>query len=175
MAEYLDLVAVVKHVAIENFLAETDGFLGDSGMNNFYLYRLTGQHLHVVIPWDKSEATKDGPAYPILHNVDDVPQEKRNKLMERAMKWGDLQALYFDTLLACADSASEPGPGDGRGWLEREVEREYGQVRDAAIADTTKPYSNEDFAVAIDALRVFAQQRAEWVRVEVARRRPETP
>src|SRR5262249_35024514 len=37
MAPYISLSGFMKHLAIEDFMAETDGIL--SGMNNFYLYR----------------------------------------------------------------------------------------------------------------------------------------
>jgi spore coat protein CotH len=40
-------------VAVENFLAEMDGFVGFSGVNNFYLYRPAGSARVGVIPWDK--------------------------------------------------------------------------------------------------------------------------
>jgi len=37
--EVLDVSAFIKHVAVEVFIGEKDGVLGDWGMNNFYLYR----------------------------------------------------------------------------------------------------------------------------------------
>jgi spore coat protein CotH len=36
---HLDVAQFMRHVAIENCLAENDGILGHAGMNNFYLYR----------------------------------------------------------------------------------------------------------------------------------------
>ena len=50
-----------------------------------------------------------------------------------------------------AQSAAQPVAGDGRGWMEREVATEYGQIRDAAYADTEKPYSNDQFESAVTA------------------------
>ena len=41
--------------APETFL----GILGDAGTTNFYLYRPPNQHLHMFIPWDKSETMHD--------------------------------------------------------------------------------------------------------------------
>jgi hypothetical protein len=140
-------------------------------MNNFYLYRLTGQRLHVIIPWDKSETTKSGPTFSIFHNITDPPATQRNRLMARAWKFDDLRTLYYDTLDACVRSASELEPGDGRGWLERELDRELEQIREAVLADTTKTYSNADFEAAVEALRQFAQQRPAFVRDEVERHR----
>jgi hypothetical protein len=37
---YLDVKKFVRHVAVENFLADRDDFNGDYGMANFFLYRL---------------------------------------------------------------------------------------------------------------------------------------
>ncbi len=170
--EYIDLAAFVKHVAIESFIAETDGLVGDSGMNNFYLYRLNGQRLHVVIPWDKTEAMRNGPTQPITHGIDDVSDDMRNRLMNRVWKYNDLRNLYLDTLLACAAAADEPSPGDGRGWLEREVEHAFEQIRDAVVADTAKPSTNEQFLEAIEGLRRFARERGRFVVSEVQKLRP---
>ena len=60
LAPYLDLEAFVRHVAVEAFLAEIDGVLGDWGMNNFYLYRFERTTRSTLIPWDKSESFKGG-------------------------------------------------------------------------------------------------------------------
>src|SRR5207302_7565108 len=84
IAEYLDLNAFIKHVAIEMFLNETDGMLGNAGVNNFYLYRPPNTNLHVLIPWDKSE-TLNNRTLSISHNVDDLPEQLENRIMTRAM------------------------------------------------------------------------------------------
>ena len=60
LSPYLDLEAFVRHVAVEAFLAEIDGVLGDWGMNNFYLYRFERTTRSTLVPWDKSEAFKAG-------------------------------------------------------------------------------------------------------------------
>lgn len=163
IAEFLDLSAFIREVAIETFLDETDGLIGNAGMNNFYLYRFENQHLHAIIPWDKSETMHDR-TRPVLHNLDDVSPELQNKLMTRAMSYPDLYNLYLDVLLACADSASEEIPGDSRGWMEREIDREYQQIREAALADPEKTYTNDQFLEAIDAARKFAQDRSGYIR-----------
>jgi hypothetical protein len=170
IAEYLDLAALVKHVAIEMFLNEGDGVLGNFGMNNFYLYRPSNGHLHVLIPWDKSDTMSDGASW-IFHNVDDVPSDIQNRLMARAIAFPDLRTLYLDTLVACADSASEPDPDDPRGWLEREVERELEQIQDAVLTDPQKTYTNDQYLEAMEQLRQFAQQRSAYVKTAVAARR----
>jgi spore coat protein CotH len=170
IAEYLDLAAFVRHVAIETFLNESDGLLGNAGMNNFYLYRPADQHLHVLIPWDKSETMHDR-ALSIFHNVDDVPEPMQNRLMSRAMAFSDLSTLYLDTLQACAESAGELIPNDARGWMEREVDREYAQIREAALTDPDKTYTNEQFLQAVEDLRKFAHDRPDFVKTSVANKR----
>ena len=167
IAQYLDLGAFIKHVAIEMFLNESDGVLGDYGTTNFYLYRPPNSNLHVFIPWDKSE-TMHNRTLSIFHNVDDVPEQVQNRIMTRAMKYPDLANLFLDVLNATADSAAEPGEGDQRSWIEREVEREFNQISDAVLADPQKPYTNADFLQAVDDLRKFAQDR-QYLRQDVCR------
>jgi spore coat protein CotH len=167
---YLDLGAFIKHVAVEMFLNESDGVLGDAGTTNFYLYRPPNSNLHVLIPWDKSETMHDR-TLSIFHNVDDVPVAIQNRIMTRAMQYPDLANLYLDTLNACADSAAAPTDGDQRGWMEREFERELAQIRDAVLADPQKTYTNDEFLQAVDDLRKFTQDRPAFVKIAVANKR----
>ncbi|HEY3044610.1 MAG TPA: hypothetical protein VGJ39_11320, partial [Vicinamibacterales bacterium] len=138
--------------------------------------RFEGKKLFTVIPWDKSEAFKGGINYGILHNIADVPSWRQNQLMKRALRYQDLYDLYLDTLLECARSVSEreTASPNGPGWLEREIQREYDQVRDAALADPLKPYTNDEFAAAIDALGRFARERGDFVTQEVGRVRAQS-
>jgi hypothetical protein len=170
IADYLDLTKFIRYVAVEKFLADEDGFLSDyGGMSNFYFYRFENKKLFTFIAWDKSEAFKGGISYRILHNITDVPSAYSNRLLERALSSRDLYDLYLDTLMECVRSASEAqaGSADQRGWLEREVEREYAQIRDAALSDPEKTYTNADFEQAVSELRVFARQRGDFVTSEV--------
>jgi hypothetical protein len=170
IAEYLDLKKFIQHVAAEVFMADIDGFLGDYAMNNFYFYRFQNRKLFTFIAWDKSEATKGSTAYSIWHNITGVPNERQNRLMRRALASRDLYDFYLDTLAQYATSASESEAGstDSRGWLEREVDREYRQVRDAALSDPEKPYTNDDFERAAADLTAFGRERSAFVTGEVA-------
>src|SRR5262245_24042056 len=58
--QFIDLRQLVRHVAIESFLSEDDGFIGAYGMNNFFLYRPSGSTVHRIIPWDKDNTFADG-------------------------------------------------------------------------------------------------------------------
>src|SRR6185295_10049941 len=138
MEEFLDLKKFLKHVAIENFLADQDGITGDYGPNNFYLYRFENRNLFIFLPWDKSQAFWESPSpnYFIFRNIDDGTVTHRNRLVARALADTELRELYLDTLLACADAAGAPSDGtisapgsEALGWLEAEIVREYDQIK----------------------------------------------
>jgi hypothetical protein len=177
VGQYLDLPRFMKYVAVENFLAEMDGIVGTYvGMNNFYLYRFEDSTRFTFIPWDKSEAFTGGPEYPIWHYVHDVPTWMRNRLMDRAVSFAELRTVYLETLLECTKltagpvlAGETPGVDPSGGWLGAEILREYQQIRTAALADTFKPFSNEEFEAAIQQLVAFAHTRSEFVKLDVAR------
>jgi spore coat protein H len=166
IAEYLDLTKFIRHVAVETFLADYDGFLGDFGMNNYYLYRFQDKKLFTFIAWDKSQAFSS-PTFSIWHNIRGVSGSQMNRLMTRALASRDLYDLYLDTLLECVTSASEPGVADTRGWLVREIDRENTQIRDAVLIDPEKNYTNDQFDGEVSKLREFVQQRGSFVSQEV--------
>jgi hypothetical protein len=171
IAQYLDVRQVVRFVALEAFLTETDGVLGNWGMNNFYMYRPATSTQFTFNPWDKSEAFKGGITASVFHNITDVPPEQQNRLMTRLLAYQDLRDLYLNTLLEAAQSAAQTQTMGAAGWLERELLAEYGQIRDAALADPVKPFTNDQFQSAIDALADFARHRSESVSQQIARAR----
>ena len=163
-ATYVDLRRFVIQAAIENFLGDNDGLLGYDGMNNFYLYRYENRQLFTFIPWDKSEAFKMGTTHGIWYNIFDVPSWLKNRLMERVIAVPEFRDLYLDTLLACVQTASPA-------WLEAEIMRAYQQVRQAALEDPVKPFSNAEFEQDVAAMIQFARTRAAFVIPEVRRSR----
>lgn len=166
VGEYLNLQKMLRHVAVETFIGDYDGFIGNYGVNNFYIYRLDNQKLFNLIAWDKSEAFQAGPTSTVFHNITDVPEAQRNRLMDRAMSFPDLYNQYLDALLECARLAAEPAGADARGWMEREVQKQYLQIKEAAYADAQKPYSNEAFEQAVVTMTDFAQRRSAAVTAE---------
>lgn len=174
IAEFLDVELFLRHVAVVVFLGDGDGFLGNWGMNNFYLYRFENSNLFEMIAWDKSNAFLDGWTYPIWHNIDDVEPERQNRLMARLLSYPDLKQRYLDFLSDVVRSAGEleEGRTEGAGWLEREIQREYEQIREAAHADAEKPYSNDEFESAVNDLGFFARHRAEIVNRQIGEARP---
>ena len=176
MAKYVDLGLFAKQIALEAFIAEDDGINGYAGLNNFYLYRFEDTTRSQFLEWDKDN-TFNSPEFPILRNIND------NVLSRRTMNEQQYRNRYLDTLLEAALSADEPDPdapefdenGDPvsrPGWLEREITREYQQVRTFALSDTFKPYSNDDFEAGYQHLLEFARNRSTYVRNEVKAIRP---
>jgi len=166
VSAFLDLSKFIRHLAIENFLAEEDGLTGDYGPNNFYFYRFVNRTAFLFLPWDKSNAfwALD---YPIFHNIVDGPEDHRNLLAVRALQEPDLLQLYLDTMLECAAFALQGATPDAPGWLEAEINREYDQIHAAALADTSI-FSNDEFEQAILFMRSFAQTRSGNVQQQVA-------
>jgi spore coat protein H len=155
---FVDLRQLMTHVAIETFLAEFDGFLGGSGMANFYLYRPVATNVHGLIAWDRDTTFQDVES-PIFARVSE------NALMSRALRFGDLRALFLDVLEQCARSAAQDR------WLEAEIQQSHLLIRDAAYADGNKPWSNEEYELAIAHLMSFAQRRPAFVLDEIAKSR----
>ncbi len=169
MGKYLDLPEFLKYAAVENFLADRDGVLGDWGMNNFYLYRFEDKMLSQLLPWDK-DSSFWAVDYDIWKNME------ANALARRALKEPPLQRVYLETLRRCAELAlrrPEPVPDlarrksidetPGPGWLEREVSFIYSQIRAIAEADNAKPFSTERFEDESAKVLEFSRARPRYV------------
>jgi CotH kinase protein len=183
MAEFLDLNKFMRHLGIENFLAEEDGITGDYGPNNFYFYRFVNTTKFQFLPWDKSNTFWTTP-YFIFQNISNGIASHRNVFVQRALGYTDLRDLYLDTILECANSILAdpsltprglvppgvvlvPAPAGQPGWLETEVARVYDQIRQASLDDPVKPFTNDQFEQSYLDLKNFAQHRAEFVRQQV--------
>jgi len=154
----VDLNQVITHVAIETFLAEHDGFLGGSGMANFYLYRPVASNVHRLITWDRDTTFQDIES-PIFARA------AENALISRALRFPDLRTLYLDVLEQCARAAAQDR------WLETEVYQAHQLIRNAAYEDGTKRWTNEEYEMSIAHLISFAQRRPVFVLDEVGKAR----
>jgi len=175
---YIDWDNFLRHIAVENVISDQDGFNGDYGINNFYFYRKHNSNKFVWIPWDKSEAFKNGPSQTIWHNFLDGIPDRRNKLSGRAMTSPDLQAKYLDLLIEVANSLAQPdpaNPADTRGWMEREIDREYAQIKELVYTDAEKPFTNEQFEAEVASLKTFARTRKDYIINAVAEFRKSRP
>jgi hypothetical protein len=158
---HVDLDGFVRQAAIENFLADWDGLLGNWRMNNFYVFRTAASSPIRFVPWDK-DTTFISSSLPIFHNAD------RNTLMRRAMRVPRLRGLYLDTLQASAQVAAMVEEPDPRGWLEREVAAAAAQIAGTIGRDHVKPQTDEAFALEVERMLEFARTRSTFVEREVA-------
>jgi spore coat protein CotH len=151
ISRYIDLPQLLNYLAVETYLNEWDGFLGAHGMNNFYLFRAPGSSVFRFLPWDKDLAFLNKGSL-IWDNAE------RNVLTRRAFLSPELRRTFLACLMKCAEAAG--GAGE---WLENEISREYAMIREAALKDEKKPFSNEYFEATVEWITDFARQRPESV------------
>jgi spore coat protein CotH len=140
ISKYLDVDRFLTYVAIENALAEHDGFVGDQGMNNFFLYQLANSQRFVLIPWDKNTALTDA-SWPLLHNLES------NVLTRRLTAYPAKMKVYRDAVARAGASFVNAR------YLVPKLDQAYALVHEAALADPNKPYSNAEFEGGIGGLR----------------------
>ena len=153
----LDVRGFLTHVAIEMFVADNDGILGNWAMNNFYLYRPSGSTEHRFIPWDRDNAFLGADTSVLLRAGDNI-------LVRRLLEHPDLREFYLQAL---ERSAREGG------WLEQAIVSRANLIRAAAYADERKSFSNDRFEADVAFLSEFARSRSSIVLAEVARLRGE--
>jgi spore coat protein CotH len=146
LGTFLDIERFLSYVAVENAVAEYDGFVGSYGMNNFYLYQYGGRDRFVLIPWDKDTSFHEE-SWPLWSGMED------NVLTRRLMQRPDWQKVYVDAVVRAVDEFVNAS------WLLPKMETAYYQVREAALLDKRKPYSNEEFEIAIDGLGNIIEAR----------------
>ena len=159
LSDYLDVNTFITELAVQNFLAQTDGLVGSVGMNNFYLYRFAGKRLSLLIPWDQdnSFSAMDMPPWQGMST---------NVLTSKIWDEAKYREAYLRKLLDIADLV-------GDGWFGEAAAREYEQIRAAVYADPLTPYSRDDFDAANAFVQQFARERGEIVREYVARVAPQ--
>jgi spore coat protein CotH len=158
----LDVGAFLRYLAVQNFVAENDGFTGYDGMNNFYFYRLEDSTRHAFIAWDEDNAFMT-PDFGLTTRHDE------NVLVRKVMAASAWRSQYFALLLESAGSAAQVEEGQSDGWLLAEVRRQLDLIAEAMQQDPSKPYSNDDHAAAREALLAFPAARITYVRCEAAR------
>ena len=163
VGEYLYLSVFIRHLAVERYISDIDGFLGDWGPNNVFLYRFEGRKLSALIPWDKDSTFFD-------LNDDIYRGFERTVLGRRILALPALRRAFLESLIDCASTVSQPAwPGSGVSWLEAELLHERAQILEAAQADGNKPYTNERVDEAHQELLDFIRNRSAFV-IEVAQR-----
>jgi hypothetical protein len=141
----LDLDNWLRHLAVEWYLAETDGFLGDVGTNNFYLYRVKRDGLWRLIAWDKN-ATLAWYECPPGWRVNSSAVTRRLFADPR------VRARFVEILREVAGSGE---------MLESVAADVWERIRDAALGDSKKPYSNEVLEQSVADTLFFLKVRRE--------------
>jgi spore coat protein CotH len=147
IGKYIDVDKFLTYIATENALAERDGFVGEQGMNNFFLYQYGSSTKFVLIPWDKDTAFTNA-SWPVLFNLGS------NVLTRRLANDPAKLKVYTDALVRATSSYVNLT------YLGPRLEQAYAQIREAAIADTKKPYDATTFENAIGGLRGLIGARA---------------
>jgi spore coat protein CotH len=142
VSEYLDLGSLIRYLAIEAYIGESDGLAGYWGLNNFYLYRPAGQRRFTIIPWDK-DFTFQTVWHPADYNL------ATNVLTRRVMANPEYHRQYTQALEDVARLAD--------GWLEEQVHALDMQVRSHAPGDPFHAF--EKFDSEITHLVEFARSR----------------
>lgn len=145
-----DIPGFIRFVAAQTYLAETDGFNGAFGINNFYLYRLENQDKHVMIAWD-SDNTFWGPTFP-------VKPDDTNVLMQKLMRIPEYNALWYSELARANQMAEQDG------WLDTEIIRQVQQIDTAMREDPYKPYSNNSYEGEAGSMLSFARDRIAYIK-----------
>jgi spore coat protein H len=178
VSQYIDLDQYIRFLATEVFLAEYDGWTGNWGINNLYLYRPATGTQHLVLPWDRDFAmTGQIDSSIFLHlNLSILPMQ--------LLTFSDLKSRYLEMLEKTASMASEDG------WFESTVTQSSALITEAVHADTLKQVFEgqtgtcesvasmpRNFDTEVVCLKEFARSRPTYVlhKVEEERGSSATP
>jgi spore coat protein CotH len=156
LAPKLDIPAVIRFIAAQVFLAETDGFLGGFGINNLYLYRLENSDAHTFIAWDADNTFYD-PYYSIDSGIDS------NVLMRDFMAVPEYNAIYWAEMRRNVELA------EADDWLNTEAIRHIQRIDAAMKEDPWKPHSNSAYEGKAGDMLNFARARIAFVKCELER------
>jgi spore coat protein H len=153
-APFIDVDKFLTYVAVENAIAGQDGWAGLEGMNNFYIYQFTGQTKFVVIPWDQDTTFVSG-TWPVLQRLD------TNVLTRKLLADPAKKQFYLAQVKAAAAMAVNPV------FLTPKLEAYYGVMRNAVLADTKKPFTNEQFEQGIQGMRGVIAARLPDIQTQI--------
>src|SRR6185503_8739168 len=159
----IDLPELVKLLAVQRAGGEIDGFIGNWGMSNFYLYRFRDGRPAQLLPWDA-----DHSFWALDERID--YRLETNVLVWRAMGVPALRRLYLETLASTARLLTEGAGADGRGWLEREVDRLSELIAPAVATDPVAPFTFPEFEGNVRGARGARSQGAAVVSAACLRR-----
>ena len=137
---WLDTNRFLTHLAVENAIAESDGIVGSQGLNNFYLYQYGGRDRFVFIPWDKDTALTGG-SWPLYRNLE------TNVLTAKLTADATKRAYYADAVRRAVTTYVNAR------WLTPQYDAAWEQIRDAALSDPHKPFTNDVVLAGVDGVR----------------------
>jgi spore coat protein CotH len=140
LSRYLDVDQFLTYIATENAVAERDGFIGDYGMNNFFLYQYANSTKFVIIPWDKNTSFADS-HWPLTRNL------STNVLTQRLTADPAKLKVYRDAVARAGQSYVNER------YLVPKLDAAYTLIKDAVHADVKKPYNNKEFDDGVQGLR----------------------
>jgi spore coat protein CotH len=146
ISAYLDVDKFLTYLATENAIAESDGFVGSFGTNNFFLYQFAGQNRFVFIPWDK-DTSFSNPTWPLYQRLE------TNVLTRRLTADPAKRQVYAEAVKRAVTSFVNAR------WLLPRMEQAYTQIREAVLTDTKKPYTNDAFELSVVGLRGIISSR----------------
>ena len=152
----VDLAALARFLAVQRAVGEIDGFLGNWGMSNFYLYRFRDGRPAQLLPWDADHAFWD-PNQAIDDRLD------TNVLIRTIMAVPAQRQAYLQALVDAATAMATVVPGDSRAWLEREADRLASLIRPAVATDPAAAFTPEEFNANLQDLLAFLRTRPYYV------------
>jgi spore coat protein CotH len=157
----VDLPQMARFLAVQNCMAELDGLVGYSGINNFYLYRFRDGRPAVFIPWD-ADSSLSSPDMPLGYRLNTT------SLAERAMRVPALAQVYVSAVAECASIIGGVSPGDARNWLRLEVDRRSALITASVAQDRFVLFDFEEHLEGVAQLREFARLRPPYLQCQVA-------
>jgi spore coat protein CotH len=154
IAAYIDAARFLTYIAAENATVDNDGFVGYAGMNNFYLYQYKNSNRFVIIPWDKNTSFVQ-PDWPLYQRMD------TNVLTRKLVEDPAMKQAYVAAMKRATDFV-------GTSFLGPKLEAWYTLVREAALTDTKKPFTNDEFEQAVSGLRGIIAARPANIQSQTA-------
>ena len=159
----VDTDEVIRYLVVHNFLCNDDSYTGMM-VHNYYLYEEDGQLC--IIPWDYNlsfggfSAAQD--ATSTVNSPIDSPVSGGTVDSRPLISW---IFANDDDLSAYHDAYSQfIAENFDSGWLAQEITRVQEMITPYLEQDSSKFYTMEEFAKAVETLQTFCDKRAQSIR-----------
>jgi spore coat protein CotH len=154
MAPFLDVDKFLTYIAVENAIAQQDGFLGLQGMNNFYVYQFAGTTKFQFIPWDQ-DTSFVAADFPVMQRVD------TNVLARKLLADPAKKQVYLSAIKAATAQAMNSA------FLDPKIDANYALMRNSVLEDTKKPWTNEQFEQGVLGIKAIISGRPAAVAAQI--------